>query len=57
MAKIISYLTRRMTLTVVDDALNPLVGTGFQPVLARRLANLRDDSGSSSVLIALLPNS
>ena len=35
MAKIISNFMRRMTLTVADDNPNPLVGTGFQPVLAR----------------------
>ena len=57
MAKISSSFTLRMPLTVADDAPNPLVGTGFQPVLAQRLVNLRDDRGSPSVLMAHLSNS
>ena len=52
MAKISSSFMLRMPLTVAADAPNSLVGTDFQPVLARRLANLRDDRGSLSILMA-----
>ena len=54
MAKISSSFMLRMPLTVAADAPNPLVGTGFQPVLAQRFANLRDDRGSLSILMAQL---
>ena len=54
MAKISSSFMLRMPLTVAADAPNSLVGTDFQPVLARRLANLRDDRGSLSMLRAQL---